>query len=559
MAMLSTAHWPPDDSRPILEATVGDLLRMTAERAPDTVALVGGVADPAERRWLTYAELLDQSERAARALLGRFAPGDRVAIWANNIPEWVVLELAAALAGMTIVTVNPALRAEELAHVLGQSRADGIFLVPEYRGTAMAEMLETVRGDLPSLREVVSFAAWRAFCASGAPTERLPEVDPRAIAQIQYTSGTTGRPKGAALHHRGIVNNAVLYMERLGLSPGSVQLSPMPLFHTAGCVMAVLGTLVNEGTLVLPPAFDPALVLELVEAEQANYVLGVPTMLIGLLDHPRFASTDVSSVDVLLTGGAVVAPALVRRVEAAFGAPLTMVFAQTEASPSITQTAPDDDPEDRATTLGRPLPQTEVKIVDVVTGDTVAPNVVGEICTRGYHVMAGYFDDDAATAAAIDADGWLHTGDLASMDERGYCRIGGRLKDMIIRGGENIYPREIEQVLFEHEDVADVAVVGVPDSVWGEQVAAFVRPAEGRTPDPERLFAYCRERLAPHKAPRHWTVLDAFPLTPSGKVQKYLLRERFLAGGAVAVRDDDAPDISAAATPDLTDAAPPRT
>jgi acyl-CoA synthetase (AMP-forming)/AMP-acid ligase II len=549
MVALSTAQWPPDDSRPILEATVGDLLRMVAGRAPDTIALVEGAADPAARRRWTYAELLEQAEQAARALLGRFAPGERVAIWANNLPEWVVLELAAALAGITIVTVNPALREAELKHVLGQSRADGIFLVPEYRGTAMAELLATVRSDVPALREVVPFADWDAFCASGAPTERLPEVDPRAIAQIQYTSGTTGRPKGAALHHRGIVNNAILYIERLELALGSVQISPMPLFHTAGCVMSVLGAIANEGTLVLPPAFDPALALELIESERANHMIGVPTMLIAMLDHPRFAATDVSSVDVLLTGGAVVAPGLVHRVEAAFGAPLTMVFAQTEASPSITQTAPGDDPDDRATTLGRPLPQTEVKIVDALSGETVAPDVIGELCTRGYHVMAGYFDDAAATAAAIDADGWLHTGDLASMDARGYCRIGGRLKDMIIRGGENIYPREIEQVLFEHEDVADVAVVGVPDPVWGEHVAAFVRPAEGRTPDPERLSAYCRERLAPHKAPRHWTVVDAFPLTPSGKVQKYLLRERFLASGAAAAGAGagGAPDVAAAA------------
>jgi acyl-CoA synthetase (AMP-forming)/AMP-acid ligase II len=376
---------------------------------------------------------------------------------------------------------------------------------------------------------VVSFGDWDAFCASGSPQERLPEVDPRQAAQIQYTSGTTGRPKGAVLHHRGIVNNARLHVDRLGLPPGSVQLSPMPLFHTAGCVLAVLGTLAGEGTLVLPPSFDPGLVLELVEAERVELLGGVPTMLIAILDHPRFGAADVSSVRWLLSGGAVVSPALVRRLEAALGAPLSIVFAQTEASPVICQTAPGDAPADRATTLGRALPQTEVKIVDVASGATVAPEIVGELCTRGYHVMAGYFDDPEATAAAIDADGWLHTGDLASMDARGYCRIGGRLKDMIIRGGENIYPREIEQVLFEHEDVADAAVLGVPDPRWGEQVAAFIRPAAGRTPDPERLFAYCRDRLAPHKTPRHWTILDAFPLTPSGKVQKYVLRERFLA------------------------------
>jgi acyl-CoA synthetase (AMP-forming)/AMP-acid ligase II len=501
----------------IADQTVGGLLRETAGRAPDTLALVAG-----DREW-TYAALLEQSERAAHALLARFEPGERVAIWANNIPEWVILELAAGLAGMTIVTVNPALRAQELAHVLGQSRADGIFLVPSYRGSPMAEMLEEVRGDL---REVISFTDWDAFC--DAPPRSLPDVDPGAAAQIQYTSGTTGRAKGAVLHHRGIVNNARLAYERIGAEPGLVQLSPMPLFHTAGCAMSVLGSIACAGTLILPPSFEPGLMLELIEAHRPACILGVPTMLIACLDHPRFATTDVSSVRVVITGGAVVPPALVRRVEVSFDARVSVVFAQTEASPVITQTAPGDAAEDRAATLGRPLPHTEVKIVDPRSGETVAPDAIGELCTRGYHVMAGYFDDPEATAAAIDADGWLHTGDLASMDARGYCRIGGRLKDLIIRGGENIYPREIEQVLFEHEDVADVAVLGVPDETWGEQVAAFIRPAEGRTPDPDALFAYCRERLAPHKAPRHWTFLDEFPLTPSGKVQKYMLRERLI-------------------------------
>jgi acyl-CoA synthetase (AMP-forming)/AMP-acid ligase II len=288
--------------------------------------------------------------------------------------------------------------------------------------------------------------------------------------------------------------------------------------------------------------------LELVESERVECVIGVPTMHIGVLDHPGLAATDVSSVHLLFTGGAVVPPALVKRVEAAFGAPLCIVFAQTEASPVITETAPGDAPADRAETLGRPLPHTEVKIVDVTTGDTVAPGVVGELCTRGYHVMTGYLDNPEATAAAIDADGWLYTGDLASMDERGYCRIGGRLKEMIIRGGENIYPREIEQVLFEHEDVADVAVVGIPDPVWGEQVAAVVRPAAGRTPDPDVLFAYCRERLAPHKAPRHWRIVDAFPLTPSGKIKKYVLRDELIAdlGAGELI---SGPDISSAAPP----------
>jgi acyl-CoA synthetase (AMP-forming)/AMP-acid ligase II len=548
MTELSSAHWPADRSSLILDMTVGELLREAAADACEATALVEGVARPADRRRWTYAELLEQAERTARALLGRFEPGERVAVWANNIPEWVLLELAAGLAGITLVTVNPALRAEELTHVLGQSQANGIFLVPQYRGTPMADLLDAVRGGLPRLREVVLFSDWEEFGASGSPTQRLPRVGPADSAQVQYTSGTTGLPKGAVLHHRGIVNNARLTAERLGLVTGTVHLSPMPLFHTAGCVMSVLGSIACRGSLVLPPMFEPGLLLELLQSEQAQYVLCVPTMLIGVMDHPAFAGTDTSSVRWMITGGAVVPPALVHRVEAAFGVPLTVVFAQTEASPVITQTAPGDEPDDRAHTLGRPLPQTEVKIVDTATGQTVAPGVIGEVCTRGYHVMTGYLDNPDATAAAIDPAGWLHTSDLASMDERGYCRIGGRLKDMIIRGGENIYPREIEQVLFEHDDVADVAVIGVPDPVWGEQVAAFIRAAPGRTPDPGVLFAYCRERLAAHKTPRHWRIVDAFPLTPSGKIKKYVLREQLLAdlGTGAAV---SGPVIPAAAPP----------
>jgi acyl-CoA synthetase (AMP-forming)/AMP-acid ligase II len=328
---------------------------------------------------------------------------------------------------------------------------------------------------------------------------------------------------------------------------GCVYLNPMPLFHTAGCVMAVLGVLAVRGTLVLPPAFDPGLMLTLIDSERPQCTGGAPTMLIAMLGHPAMAATDVSSVELMISGGAVVPPALVEQAERAFGAPLCVTFGMTEASPCILFTSPDDDPADRQETLGRPLPRTEVKIADVVTGEAVAPGVIGELCARGYSVMTGYLDNPEATAATIDPEGWLHSGDLASMDERGYCRIGGRLKDMIIRGGENIYPAEIEQVLFEHADVADVAVLGVPDELWGEQVAAVIRPAEGSAPDPDALFAYCRERLAPFKTPRHWRFTEAFPLTPSGKVKKYVLREQLLA---------DLGDATRVSGPGITSAAP---
>ncbi len=505
------------------------VLREAAERAADTVALVEGTAGQPRRRW-SYADLLADSERVARALLGRFAPGERVAMWAPNCPEWLLVEYGAALAGLTLVTVNPALRAAEVAHVLGQSRAHGVVLAPSYRGADLTQTLAQVRGDLPGLREVISLADWDDFAGSGAPAERLPEVGPDDAAQIQYTSGTTGFPKGATLRHRGITNNARFGAEIMRAEPGDVWVNPMPLFHAAGCVTFTLGAVQGLFTQVLVPGFDPGLVLRLMESERATMFGGVPTMLLALLDHPGFAGTHLSSVRCALAGGATVPPTLVRRVEAALCVPMSILFAQTEASPGIAQTRLDDSPADRAETLGRAHPQVEVAIADPATGQFLPPGAVGEILTRGYHVMKGYFDHPGATRAAIDAAGWLHTGDLGSADERGYHRIEGRLKEMIIRGGENIYPREIEHVLYVHPAVADVAVVGVPDDHWGEQVAAFVRAVPGENATPEELTSFCRERLAAHKTPRNWVFVDAFPLTPSGKIQKFVLREQFAAG-----------------------------
>ena len=527
---LIQAHWPADTCEPILETTVGSVLREAAARAPDAPALVAGTPDPATRLRWTYGQLLAEAEQVARALLGRFAPGERVAVWAPNSPEWVVLEFGAALAGVTLVTVNPAYRSQELGYVLGQSRAAGLLLVPEYRGNSLLGFLDAVRPQLSELREVVLFSDWAALCASGSPTERLPEVRPDDPAQIQYTSGTTGFPKGAMLHHRGITNNARLTAQCWGVAAGDVWVNPMPLFHVGGCVLLTLGPVQHLATQVLTPSFDPALELELIESERATLLLGVPTMLIALLEHPDCGRRDLSSVRLAVCGGATVPPEVVRDMEARLGAPLSIIYGQTESSGLITSVRLGDASEDRATTLGQALPQTELKIVDPATQAIVPLGVVGELCARGYTVMQGYFENPAATAAAIDADGWLYTGDLGSMDERGYCRIEGRLKDMIIRGGENIYPREIEQLLFTHPAVADVAVVGVPDPKWGEQVAAFVRSAPGHAPTAEELFAFCRERLAPHKTPRFWEFVEQFPLTPSGKVQKFVLRQQFIAG-----------------------------
>src|SRR5258705_5666378 len=350
MLQLSSAGWTGDPSVPILELTVGGLLRETAARAPDAVALVTGTPEASDRRRWTYGELLAESERAARALLGRFAPGDRIAVWANNIPEWVFLELAAGLAGITLVTVSRVLRPEELTYVLQQSRSDGIFYVPEFQGLRMAEMLQEIEGELPALREKVSFADWEAFCADGSSTQPLPEVDPGAAAQILYTSGTTGRPKGAVLHHRGVVNSARIYVDALGLQPGMVQVCGMPMFHIVGCGLTVLGTIAGVGTLVLMPHFDPGQLIRLLEDERGTCFFGVPTMLISCLEHSRLADTDVSSVRCIVAAGAPVLPALASRLEDAFDARLCIGFGQTETSGCVTLVLPDDVPEDRVNT-----------------------------------------------------------------------------------------------------------------------------------------------------------------------------------------------------------------
>ena len=467
----------------------------------------------------------------ARALLDRFEPGERVAVWAPNIPEWVVLEMAAGLAGLVLVTVNPAYRPAELQYVLRQSRASGIFYVPEFRGNPMAASLEQVRPDLEDLRDAVSFDDWEAFAASASASTALPTVSPDDPAQIQYTSGTTGFPKGAHLHHRGIVNNARFTARRFEVSDGDVWLNPMPLFHTGGCVLAALGSLWARATHIPLVAFDPGLVLELIETEHVDVMGGVPTMLIAMMEHPDFGRRDLSSLRSVLSGGSTVPAELVRRIEGTLGVRFGIVYGQTEASPVITQTRLDDDAVDKAETIGQPQPQQEVKVVDPATGAVVAPGAIGEICSRGYNVMLGYFEMPEATAETIDADGWLHTGDLATMDERGYLRIEGRLKDMVIRGGENLYPREIEELLYTHPAVAEVAVLGVPDEKWGEELAAVVRRVPGSEAVTEQeLRAFVRERLAPQKAPKLWAFLDELPLTPSGKIQKFVLRDRFVKG-----------------------------
>ena len=530
---LSSSMMLADTSQPVLETTVGDVLREAAELDPDGIGLVscGGAADACRR--LRFAELLEESEAIARALLERFEPGEHVAVWAPNLPEWILLQFGMGLAGLVLVPLNPAYREAELRYALQQSKAAGIFYVPEYRGSPMGDWVRSVRSQCPALRSTLSLADFEDFRHSGSAERELPKVSPDDPVQIQYTSGTTGLPKGATLHHRGLTNNGRFVVSSLGAQPGEAFLNPAPLFHVAGCVVGVLGSLACRARLVQPVTFDPGVALELIEKEAVTTMGGVPTMLIAMMEHPDFKKRDLSSLRTVGIGGAAVPAELVRRIEDALGIDLIVLFGQTEASCSIMKTRPDDSAEDKAETIGLPLPQTEVQIVDPDSGQVVAPGVSGEICARGYGVMLGYYDNPEATAATIDARGWLHTGDLGTMDDRGYCKIVGRIKDMIIRGGENIYPREIEEVLFTHPAVGDVAVVGVPDEKWGERVVAFVRLAPEGHAGGEELETFVRKHLARHKTPREWFFLDELPMTASGKVQKFALRERYASEGEV--------------------------
>jgi len=524
---LSTSYYPADDPGAVLDSTVGSTLRDAAAAVPDQTAVIAYGHGLDDRLTWTYSELLAEAERTARALLEHFVPGEHVAVWANNVPEWLLLELGAGLAKLVLVTVNPGYRPRELEYVLRQSRSAGLFHVGEFRGNPMAETVADVVPGLSDLRLVFRIEEWESFVSSGRDSTKLPEVGPDDPAQIQYTSGTTGFPKGALLHHRGLTNNGRLTANRWDLKEGDILSHSMPFFHTAGCVLMALGAIQNRAAHLFPAAFDPGLMIRIIEKEKATHYLGVPTMLIALMSHPEMEERDVSSIRVVGSGGALVPPDIVRAIESRFGAEFSIVYGQTESSPVITQVPINASTEDKSGTIGTPLPATEVKIVDPGTNEVVPVGEVGELCTRGYLVMHGYFENEEATSAAIEPDGWLHTGDLATMDERGYCRITGRIKEMVIRGGENLFPAEIETVLHEHPKVIEAAVVGVPDARMGEELAAFVRISKGWEPDVHELRAHVRESLAAQKTPLYWIFVDEFPLTGSGKVQKFVLRERW--------------------------------
>lgn len=533
---LATSYWEAQPSSGVRDITLGELLRGAAAAQPDRLALVDGVADPALRRHWTYSEFLADTESAARALLSRYTPGDRIAIWAPNSAEWVILQQAIAMAGMIVVAINPAYRAHELEYVLVQSGAVGMIYCETYRGMDLSTVIAEVLPRAPELSQLIRFEDWKEFQASGDPAREFPVVNPTDPVQIQYTSGTTGFPKGALLHHKGIVNEASFVGERAGMTDGGVCINAMPMYHIGGGAVTELQTISNHGTYVVMPAFDPGLTLELFETYRGTHSLMVPTMLIAVLEHPDFASRDLSSAVTIMSGASAVAESLVHRVMEQFGCQFSILFGQTEMHGVISQTRLSDTPLDQATTVGQPLPELEVKIVDPDTDETVAIGEQGEIYCRGYQNMLGYYRLPAETAETIDAEGWLHMGDLGTMDDRGFLKITGRVKDMIIRGGVNLYPREIEELLFQHPAIAEVAVFGVPDETWGEQVAAVIRLKDASVqPAADELKAWCRERISAHKTPSLWFFAEKYPMTPSGKIQKFVLLEQITGGDLVAV------------------------
>jgi fatty-acyl-CoA synthase len=515
----------------LLGETIGQNLRRTVERFGASEALV--VRHQNYRA--TYAELWDQTTRAARGLLARgIRKGDRVGIWSPNRAEWVVLQYATARIGAILVNINPAYKTAELSYVLQQSGVSLLLLAKAFRTSDYVGMLDEVRDACPDLRQsIVLDDDWDSLLADAS---RTSEADLSSIENslqfddainIQYTSGTTGFPKGATLSHHNILNNGFFIGEALRYSERDRVCIPVPFYHCFGMVLGNLACTTHASCMVIPgESYEPLAVMETVQAERCTALYGVPTMFIGELDHPRFADFDFSTLRTGIMAGSPCPVEVMRKVQSLMHIPeMTICYGMTETAPVSTQSATDDPLEKRVSTVGRIHPHVEIKIVDAANGEVVPRGERGELCTRGYSVMLGYWNNPEATSLAIDAARWMHTGDLATMDAEGYLNIVGRIKDMIIRGGENIYPREIEEFLYGHPDVSDVQVIGVPSERYGEEVMAWVRLRDGAVPSEDALTAFCRGKIATYKIPRYWKFVDGFPMTVTGKIQKFKMRE----------------------------------
>jgi fatty-acyl-CoA synthase len=516
---------------PLLEETIGERFLTVASGFADREALV--VRHQGYRA--TYRELSDQVELAARALLANgIVAGDRVAIWAPNRYEWVVVQFATARVGAILVTINPAYKAAELEYALRKAGVSLLFSARGFRGADYVAMLDEVREGCPDLRDIVVLDdEWEPFLAEGDAVDaaqvsaREASLGPGDAINVQYTSGTTGFPKGATLSHRNILNNGHFTGEVLSYTEQDRVCVPVPFYHCFGMVLGNLAAMTHGACVVVPgESFDADEVLACVEAERCTSLYGVPTMFIAELAEAELESFDLTSLRTGIMAGAPCPVEVMSQVRSRLHIEeITIACGMTETAPLSTQTSVDDPVSKRVTTVGRVHPHVEVKIVEPCNGAIVPRGTPGEQCTRGYGVMLGYWDDVQATSKAIDADGWMHTGDLAVMDDEGYVSIVGRIKDMIIRGGENIYPREVEEFLYRLPEIDQVEVIGVPSERYGEEVMAWVRLRPGVTATPDDLVAACRGRIATYKIPRYWKFVESFPMTVTGKTQKYRMRE----------------------------------
>jgi fatty-acyl-CoA synthase len=541
-------------TKPLLGLTIGAAFDAACAAHPDVPALI---SRHQKIRW-TYAEMRTRVDALAAGLLALgLEPGDRVGIWAPNCAEWALTQFATAKAGLILVNINPAYRLSEAEYALNKVGCKALVTAVAHKTSEYLHMLRELApelndarpGDLhaarlPDLRLVITLGeqdhagciAFHQACDAGTPAdvERLAEIGPALqfddAINIQFTSGTTGFPKGATLSHHNILNNGFFCGEAIGLQSGEKLCAPVPLYHCFGMVMANLGCLTHAACVVYPAeAFEPLAVLETVEAERCAVLFGVPTMFIAMLGHPDFERFDLGSLRSGIMAGSPCPIEVMKQVVSKMHMPeVTIAYGMTETSPVSFQSSTDDPLERRVATVGRIQPHLEVKIIDA-EGRIVARGEPGELCTRGYSVMVGYWDDPERTAEALDSAGWMHTGDLATLDEAGYCNIVGRIKDMVIRGGENVYPREVEEFLYRHPAIQDVQVVGVPDRKYGEELAAWIVLKPGEALNEEAVRAFCQGQIAHYKIPRYVRFVDGFPTTVTGKVQKFAMREAMIA------------------------------
>ncbi|GGI12795.1 AMP-binding protein [Gottfriedia solisilvae] len=534
----------------LLDVTIGKLLEEKANLHPEHEAVV--YADRGLR--MSYKQFDNHCRKVAKGLMNLgIQKGDHIAVWSSNTPEWLTTQFATGKMGAVLVTVNTNYRTSELEYLLKQSDSTTIILMDQFKDSSYINMLyeivpelkNSIPGELnstrlPFLRNVIVLGiekypgtfSWEdimeqaKFVSDHELNERMDSLHPHDVINMQYTSGTTGFPKGVMLTHSNIVNNGFNIANCMKLMKEDRLCIPVPFFHCFGCVLGTMACVSVGATMVPVQEFHPKKVLQTVQDEKCTGLHGVPTMFIAELNEPDFSSYDLSSLRTGIMAGSNCPIEVMKAVIEKMGATeITIAYGQTESSPVITQTRTDDPIELKVESVGRALPNVEVKIVEPGTTNEVPRGVQGELCTRGYHVMKGYYKNESATKEAIDAEGWLHTGDLAIMDENGYCKVTGRLKDMIIRGGENIYPREIEEFLYTHPSVLDVQVVGVPDQVYGEEVMAWIIPKEGVSISKEEIQAYCKGKISKHKIPKYIDFVDTYPMTASGKIQKFRLRE----------------------------------